>query len=61
MPSLAVPARLMYGVAWMLEVLYRLLWPLCDLSRVFLLTRAEVLKSGRTHWFSCSKAREQLG
>lgn len=40
----------MFYVAWLLELLHRLLWPLCDISRVFLLTRAEVLKSGRTHW-----------
>lgn len=44
-PRLVLPARLMYRLAWLLECLHRALWPLCDLSRLFILTRAEVLKS----------------
>lgn len=60
-PRLVLPARLMYRLAWLLECLHRALWPLCDLSRLFILTRAEVLKSSGTHWFTVEKARRELG
>lgn len=61
MPRLAVPLVLAYYVAWALELAHAALWPLCDLSCLFLLTRTEVLKSGGSHWFSVAKARRELG
>jgi hypothetical protein len=39
LPRLAVPLRLAYLLAWCLEKLQLLLWPVFDLSRLFLLTR----------------------
>lgn len=44
-PRVALPARLAYHLAYLLEGLHRALLPLWDLSRLFILTRAEVLKS----------------
>lgn len=44
-PRLVLPAPLAYRLAFLLECLHRALLPLCDLSRLFILTRAEVLKS----------------
>ncbi|KAL4432851.1 hypothetical protein ABPG77_008177 [Micractinium sp. CCAP 211/92] len=60
-PRLVLPAPLAYRLAFLLECLHRALLPLCDLSRLFILTRAEVLKSSGTHWFSVDKARRELG
>lgn len=98
-PTAAVPASAALCAAWLLEWLHWLLWPVCDISRWFILTRTEVtggvtcvhdrltvetpslpglldpsqsiastsaanwqvLKSSRTHWMSCARARKELG
>ncbi|KAL4458042.1 hypothetical protein ABPG75_012907 [Micractinium tetrahymenae] len=60
-PRIVLPAGLMYRLAFLLECLHRALLPAYDLSRLFILTRAEVLKSSGTHWFSIAKARRELG
>ena len=60
-PTAIIPTRAAFCAAWLLEWLHWLLWPLVDISRWFILTRTEVLKSGRTHWMSCAKARRELG
>ncbi|PRW18367.1 short-chain dehydrogenase reductase family 42E member 1 isoform B [Chlorella sorokiniana] len=60
-PTAIIPTWAAFYAAWLLEWLHWLLWPLLDISRWFILTRTEVLKSGRTHHMSCAKARRQLG
>ncbi|KAF8056830.1 sdr42e1 [Scenedesmus sp. PABB004] len=60
MPSLTLPYWLMYFLAWCMELAHtRLPAPLRP--GVLLLTRSEVRKAGVTHWFSCDKARRDLG
>lgn len=41
-PTAAVPASAALCAAWLLEWLHWLLWPVCDISRWFILTRTEV-------------------
>lgn len=60
-PTAVIPTSAALCAAWLLEWLHWLLWPLLDISRWFILTRTEVLKSGRTHFMSCAKARRELG
>jgi nucleoside-diphosphate-sugar epimerase len=55
-PFLTIPFHLMYLLAFLFEILYSL-WPHFEP----LLTRAEVLKAGVSHWFRIDKARQELG
>ena len=61
LPTLRLSHRLVYCLAWGLECVAAALLPVADLSRVFMLTRAEVHKAGRTHTFSVERARRELG
>jgi hypothetical protein len=54
-PKLVVPVALALGVAWASE----LGWRLFGIEPF--LTRAEVLKVGRTHYFQINKAKRELG
>ena len=55
-PLLTIPFHLMYLLAFLFEILYSI-WPHFEP----LLTRAEVLKAGVSHWFRIDKARQELG
>lgn len=54
-PWLWLPLRIVYGFAWMSEML----WHWFNIEP--LLTRAEVLKAGVNHWFCIDRARNDLG
>ncbi|XP_059927675.1 short-chain dehydrogenase/reductase family 42E member 1-like [Gadus macrocephalus] len=58
-PTLRLPLSLVYFVAFLTEMLHRLVGPLYNFQP--LLTRTEVYKTGVTHYFSLAKARAQLG
>ncbi|XP_004600908.2 short-chain dehydrogenase/reductase family 42E member 1 [Sorex araneus] len=58
-PSLRLPLALVSGLAVLTEWLHRALGALCDFQPF--LTRAEVYKTGVTHYFSLDKARRELG
>lgn len=60
-PTAVIPTRAAFCAAWLLEWVHWLLYPLVDISRWFILTRTEVLKSGRSHWMTCARAKQQLG
>lgn len=54
-PTTVVPVELALAVAWAMEAAYH------AVGLRPMLTRAEVLKVGRTHHFSIEKARKELG
>ena len=54
-PWLGLPLRVVYGFAWMSEML----WHCFHVEPI--LTRAEVLKAGVHHWFRIDKARKEIG
>lgn len=55
-PLVTIPFHLMYMLAFLFEIIYSI-WPHFEP----LLTRAEVLKAGVSHWFRIDKARQELG
>ncbi|CAL8243307.1 unnamed protein product [Lota lota] len=58
-PTLRLPLSLVYFLAFLTEMIHRLVGPLYNFQP--LLTRTEVYKTGVTHYFSMAKARAQLG
>jgi len=59
MPTLRLPLQFVYFVAFLTEIFYWVVSPAWPFEP--LLTRAEVLKAGVSHWFVISKARKDLG
>ena len=59
MPSLSLPVTVVYILAYFMEILHRVLAPVYTFDP--LITRAEVLKTGKTHYFSLEKAERDLG
>jgi hypothetical protein len=57
-PRLRLPYRLVYGTAYVMELIHRALHRLVSFQP--LLTRAEVNKTGVTHYFSIERARLEL-
>ncbi|XP_074144327.1 short-chain dehydrogenase/reductase family 42E member 1 [Sminthopsis crassicaudata] len=58
-PTVRLPLNLIYFVAFMTEMVYFLLGRFYNFQPF--LTRAEVYKTGVTHYFSMEKARKELG
>ncbi|XP_019361022.1 PREDICTED: short-chain dehydrogenase/reductase family 42E member 1 [Gavialis gangeticus] len=58
-PTLRLPLTLVYFFAFLTEMVHTLVGPLYNFQP--LLTRAEVYKTGITHYFSMEKARKELG
>ncbi|KAM4833456.1 short-chain dehydrogenase/reductase family 42E member 1 [Thomomys bottae] len=58
-PSTRIPLALIYSLAFLIEMAYFLLGRLYNFQPF--LTRAEVYKSGVTHYFSLEKAKKELG
>lgn len=58
-PTVRLPVALIYFLAFLTEMLHRLIGPVYDFQP--LLTRAEVHKTGVTHYFSVAKAKAELG
>ncbi|XP_048210681.1 LOW QUALITY PROTEIN: short-chain dehydrogenase/reductase family 42E member 1 [Perognathus longimembris pacificus] len=58
-PSVRLPLGLVYGLAFLTEVVHFVLGRLYNFQPF--LTRAEVYKSGITHYFSLEKAKKELG
>ncbi|GAB4820511.1 hypothetical protein N2152v2_007557 [Parachlorella kessleri] len=59
MPKLRLPLWLVFYAAFLIELLHAAVWRVYNFQP--LLTRAEVYKTGVTHYFSMSKARRELG
>ncbi|XP_004704584.1 short-chain dehydrogenase/reductase family 42E member 1 [Echinops telfairi] len=58
-PSMRLPLTLIYGLAFLTEMVHAVVGPLYNFQPF--LTRAEVYKTGVTHYFSLEKARRELG
>ncbi|XP_062860951.1 short-chain dehydrogenase/reductase family 42E member 1 [Trichomycterus rosablanca] len=58
-PHLRLPVSLIYFFAFLTEMVHRVVGRVYDFQP--LLTRAEVYKTGVTHYFSMDKARAELG
>lgn len=58
-PKLRLPVSLVYFFAFLTEMMHLLIGPLYNFQP--LLTRAEVYKTGVTHYFSMAKAKAELG
>ncbi|CAJ0941739.1 unnamed protein product [Ranitomeya imitator] len=58
-PSTRLPLFLIYVMSYLTEWLHYLIRPICNFQP--LLTRAEVYKTGVTHYFSIEKAKKELG
>ncbi|KAG8562818.1 hypothetical protein GDO81_015828 [Engystomops pustulosus] len=57
-PSFRVPLFFIYFMSYLTEWLHFLIRPICNFQP--LLTRAEVYKTGVTHYFSIDKAKKEL-
>ncbi|KAJ3341152.1 hypothetical protein HDU93_005561 [Gonapodya sp. JEL0774] len=61
-PYFNIPLAVMYRIAHVLELSYKLISPFVSYyPPILLLTRSEVLKSGQHHWFRIDKIRRELG
>ncbi|OCT84511.1 hypothetical protein XELAEV_18022664mg [Xenopus laevis] len=58
-PSLRFPLSLVYFFAFLTEWIHFFISPVCDFQPI--LTRAEVFKTGVTHYFKIEKATRELG
>jgi nucleoside-diphosphate-sugar epimerase len=58
-PQVRLPLKLVYYFAFITEIIHHIIGPICNFQP--LLTRAEVYKTGVTHYFSIDKARHDLG
>jgi nucleoside-diphosphate-sugar epimerase len=56
-----LPYGVMYGLAWCVEMSHRLSVSLFGFNFQPLLVRAEVNKTSVTHYFSCDRAKAELG
>ncbi|XP_064129807.1 short-chain dehydrogenase/reductase family 42E member 1 isoform X1 [Loxodonta africana] len=59
LPSIRLPLTLIYGLAFLTEMVHFILGRLYNFQPF--LTRAEVYKTGVTHYFSLEKAKRELG
>jgi len=56
-PDIYIPASWMLWLAWFYEIFFLLF----KIEPPLFITRAEVVKSGLTHYFSIEKAKRELG
>jgi hypothetical protein len=59
MPTIRLPLAVMYYIAFVIEILHAVIGPIYNFQPF--LTRAEVFKSGVTHFFRMDKAKTLLG
>jgi len=58
-PRINLPVLLIYYIAFIIEIIHGIIGPLYNFQP--LLTRAEVYKTGVTHFFSTARAKHDLG